>query len=267
MNINGVIWMVQMWLQWYFLKLRTHGVQFEHDVVLAQAMIQSALFEPTTELCLAAFRHNTQRTKSQWLASVQRRHPWFKDRLICETPPQVGKAKEEFFAKAFICLLPRDLPYSGSKLHQYVYGVKAYNPQFCGMQLGCQQVIPEYLCSSLNLENSFRPLKISLVQIAKTSRKMSRLLPGMEMVGYAPSCQCSDSFFVWWSGVSGNNFWQPTPNAFRDLFKGCDFAVGESAGDMETILAVIESNNQNSRIGKHLHLFHHFAYEISQNFC
>ncbi|KAI5314008.1 hypothetical protein L3X38_043184 [Prunus dulcis] len=68
---------------------------------------------------------------------------------------------------------------------------------------------------------------------------MSRLLPGMEMVGYAPSCQCSYSFFVWWSGVSGSNFWQPTANVFRDLFKGCDFAVGESAGDMETILEVV----------------------------
>ncbi|PQQ04490.1 hypothetical protein Pyn_02430 [Prunus yedoensis var. nudiflora] len=54
---------------------------------------------------------------------------------------------------------------------------------------------------------------------------MSRLIPAMEMVGYAPSCQCSDTFFVWWFDVSNSNFWQPTPNAFRDLFKGYDFAV------------------------------------------
>ncbi|PQP96019.1 hypothetical protein Pyn_16850 [Prunus yedoensis var. nudiflora] len=91
--------------------------------------------------------------------------------------------------------------------------------------VGLSAVILEYLYTGLNLESSFRPLKISLVEVAKASRKMSRLIPAMEIVGYAPSCQCSDTFFVWWSNVSSRNFWQPTPNAFRDLFRGCDFAV------------------------------------------
>ncbi|PQM38659.1 hypothetical protein Pyn_37548 [Prunus yedoensis var. nudiflora] len=77
----------------------------------------------------------------------------------------------------------------------------------------------------------------------------------MEMVGYAPSCQCSDNFFVWWSNVSSSNFSQPTPNAFKDLFKGCDFAVVESAEDMKTILGSIELANQNTCVVKHLHLF------------
>ena len=109
--------MVQAWLQWFFLELRVPGVKSRDDVVLAQTLIESALFEPTTANCLAVFMHSTQRTESQWLASVRRRYPWFTDRLIYETPPQAGRAKEEFTARAFACLLLRDLPYGGSKLH------------------------------------------------------------------------------------------------------------------------------------------------------
>lgn len=94
---------------------------FKDEVVPKQTLIESALFEPTTAFCLPVFRHSTQRTESQWLASVQRRYRWFRDMLICETPPQAGRAKEEFVAKAFACLLLKDLPYGGSIYHQYVY--------------------------------------------------------------------------------------------------------------------------------------------------
>ncbi|CAB4307235.1 unnamed protein product [Prunus armeniaca] len=219
MNINGPIWMVQMWLQWYFPKLRSPGVIFKENVVPAQTLIESALLEPTTAFCLVVFKHSTQQTENQWLANVRRKYPSFMNRLIYETPPQAGKAKEEFAAKAFACLLPRELPYGGSRDHQYVYGVEAYNPHSCGRQLGCQQVIPEYLYTGLNLESSFRPPNISMVDIAKTFGKMLRLVPTLEMVGYVPSCQCSDSFFVW-----------------------------ERAEDLEAIVKRIESDNEHSRV-------------------
>lgn len=62
-----------------------------------------------------------------------------------------------------------------------MYGVEAYNPYFCRRQLGSQQAIPKYVYTSLNLESSFRPLKISLVDIARISKKMMRLVSELEI--------------------------------------------------------------------------------------
>ncbi|KAI5310940.1 hypothetical protein L3X38_045485 [Prunus dulcis] len=42
----------------------------------------------------------------------------------------------------------------------------------------------------------------------------------------------------------------PTLNAFGDLFKGCDFAVRESAEDLEAIMRRIELDNQHSRVDR-----------------
>lgn len=62
--------MVQMWLQWYFLELRVLGITFRGDLVPIEALVESALFEPTTAYSLAVFKHTSHRTESQWLASV-----------------------------------------------------------------------------------------------------------------------------------------------------------------------------------------------------
>lgn len=59
MNINAPIWMVQTWLQWYFPKLRAPGVHFSVDVVPAQTLVESAVFEPTTTYFLDVFKHCT----------------------------------------------------------------------------------------------------------------------------------------------------------------------------------------------------------------
>lgn len=64
MNINRPIWRVQMWLQRYVLELRVPGIKFRDDMVPAQTLIKSALFEPTTANYLVVFRHTTERTES-----------------------------------------------------------------------------------------------------------------------------------------------------------------------------------------------------------
>ncbi|KAL6269971.1 hypothetical protein ACE6H2_026882 [Prunus campanulata] len=77
---------------------------------------------------------------------------------------------------------------------------------------------------------------------------------------YCKEVRCIEMEESRWDKNSGSHALSTIGNEGTSVLMFGDTRV---TGDMETILEVIESINQNSSIGKHLHLFHCFAYEIS----
>lgn len=55
-NLNGLAWMVQLWLQWYFSELRPPNLEFPEGVAPARILAEASLTNHSTFSCLYFFR-------------------------------------------------------------------------------------------------------------------------------------------------------------------------------------------------------------------
>ncbi|KAM2069198.1 hypothetical protein FF1_000746 [Malus domestica] len=78
-NLNGPVWMIQLWLQWYFSKLRAPNLEYLERVTPAQILAEASLTNPSILCCLYFFRVCKTRADLEWGVSVLRRYSWFSD--------------------------------------------------------------------------------------------------------------------------------------------------------------------------------------------
>ncbi|KAM1823024.1 hypothetical protein ACFX13_025679 [Malus domestica] len=85
-NLNGPIWMIQTWLQWYFPKFRAANLEFPEGMALARILVEAAPIDHSTFACFYFFRVCRTRSDLEWGASVLRRYPWFSDQVFQDAP-------------------------------------------------------------------------------------------------------------------------------------------------------------------------------------
>ncbi|CAN6686501.1 unnamed protein product [Malus baccata var. baccata] len=152
-NLNGPIWMIQTWLQWYFLEFRAANLEFPEGVALARILAEAAPIDHSTFACFYFFRVCRTRSDLEWGASVLRRYPWFSDQVFQDAP---GEDATPFCREKFIsCIQPRDLAW-GVRGNRYDRGLEVYHPNFCSRQLGFRQAIPVLFFDSVHCGTSFR---------------------------------------------------------------------------------------------------------------
>ncbi|CAN6551825.1 unnamed protein product [Malus baccata var. baccata] len=106
-NLNGPIWMIQTWLQWYFPEFRAANLEFPEGVAPARILAEAAPIDHSTFACFYFFRVCRTRSDLEWGASVLRRYPWFSDQVFQDAP---GEDATPFCREKIIsCIQPRDL--------------------------------------------------------------------------------------------------------------------------------------------------------------
>lgn len=137
-NLNGVTWMIQIWLQWYYPKFQALNLEFPEGVVLARILADGPFPNHSTFYFFKVYR---TKTDLEWGASVLIRYPWFLDNLFQDF---FGVDVSSFCKEKFIsCTQQRDLAWEvRSDRVGYERDLEVYHPNFCGRQLGFRQAIP-----------------------------------------------------------------------------------------------------------------------------
>nr|XP_028960950.1 uncharacterized protein LOC114825954 [Malus domestica] len=109
-NRQGPLWMVQIWLQWYFPKLKSPEIIFGDRTVLAIQLALAPLTHHTTLECLYLFRECRTMTTEQWGVSFFRAYPWFEKGIFLEEldGPYEKWGTDRFFS----CVQVRDIAWS-----------------------------------------------------------------------------------------------------------------------------------------------------------
>ncbi|CAL2270528.1 unnamed protein product [Prunus armeniaca] len=222
LSAPGAFWMIQVWLQVYFLELRFPDIVLPEDQVLAQPLMSAEVPKRSLEEYLMFFRHYIKRSPTQWQVVIRRTYPWFQPgHRLFEKGPEEEAARIDFRKKFLSVTLPRDLPYGGGKPPNYHLGVEVYHPNFCARQLGCPQLIPLKSYRSCNMGSSWRDVddlevhKDARCVVNKINNSADALYPSWE----PNSCSSAD-FDAWWKAKC-----QDLPHstaAFRVLFDGWD---------------------------------------------
>ncbi|CAL2228743.1 unnamed protein product [Prunus armeniaca] len=159
LSAPGVFWMIQIWLQVYFPKLRFPDIVLPEDQVLAHPLMSVEVPKHSIEEYLMFFKHCTKRYAAQWQVVLRRTYPWFQPRFrLFEKEPEEETARIDFRKKFLSVTLPRDLPHEGGKPPNYHLGAEVYHPNFCARQLGYSQPIPLKSYRSCNWATSWRDL-------------------------------------------------------------------------------------------------------------
>ncbi|KAL6279453.1 hypothetical protein ACE6H2_016334 [Prunus campanulata] len=243
LNVKGPLWMVQVWLQWTFLKLRARKLRVTSTAVPLRELLLSTASGKTTEECFTFFLCWKTRHASQWLMNLKRGSPWFENRSISQGPRD-GKAPLAFEnMDIFSCLQTRDLPCGGRMdSRNYQYGVEAYSPQFFSRQFGCPQVIPELDYSLINKGSSYRFPKLSKDDLLGIRAKIRELARILELRPYRPDCFCTQSFRAWWDHYLSR--YGHLHEAYPRVFKNCPFRRDLKSGDKRILFEQIAEDNQ-----------------------
>ncbi|CAL9012126.1 unnamed protein product [Prunus brigantina] len=125
LSAPGAFWMIQIWLQVYFPKLRFPNIVLLKDQVLALPLMSAEVPKHSIEEYLIFFKHCTKRSAAQWQKEREEEY-----------------AKIDFRKKFLSVTLPSDLAHGGGKPPNYHLGAEVYHPNFYARQLGCPQLIP-----------------------------------------------------------------------------------------------------------------------------
>ncbi|CAL2256299.1 unnamed protein product [Prunus armeniaca] len=138
LSAPGALWMIQIWLQVYFPKLRFPDIVLPEDQVMAQPLMSTEVPKRSIEEYMMFFRHYTKISAAQWQVVIRRTYPWFQHRYrLFEKEPEEETARIDFWKKFLSVTLSRDLPHGGGKPPNYHLGAEVYHPNFCARQLGC----------------------------------------------------------------------------------------------------------------------------------
>lgn len=61
-NLNRVTWMIQIWLQWYFLEFLALNLEFPKGVAIARILVEALTISHSTLFCLYFFKICKTRT-------------------------------------------------------------------------------------------------------------------------------------------------------------------------------------------------------------
>ncbi|KAM1307466.1 hypothetical protein ACFX2H_009713 [Malus domestica] len=193
-NLNGPIWMIQIWLQWYFPEFRAANLEFPDGVAPARILAEAPPVDHSTFACFYFFRVCRTGSDLEWGASVLRRYPWFSDQAFQDatgedaTPP----CMEKFIS----CIQPRDLAW-GVQGNRYDRGLEVYHPNFCSRQLGFRQAIHVPFFDSVHCGTSFRlqtPSEVTFRAARRSLDVMSQAARHSVVLNF----ECTSLFSSWW---------------------------------------------------------------------
>ncbi|CAL8089566.1 unnamed protein product [Prunus armeniaca] len=200
LSVPGAFWMIQIWLQVYFPKLRFLDIILPENQVLALPLISTKVPKRSIEDYLMFFGYCTKRSVAQWQVVIRRTYPWFRPGYgLFEKGPEEETARIDFRKKFLHVTLPRDLPHGGGKPLNYHLGAEVYHPNFCARQLGCPQLIPLKSYRSYNRATSWRgadDLKVhkdARCAVNKINNSANALYPTWD-----PNSSSSAEFDAWW---------------------------------------------------------------------
>ncbi|XP_070674746.1 uncharacterized protein [Malus domestica] len=104
-NLNGPIWMIQIWLQWYFPEFRAANLEFPEGVAPARILAEAPPVDHSTFACFYFFRVCMTRSDLEWGASVLRRYPWFSDQAFQDATGELANWKEMIQEKNRLLLI------------------------------------------------------------------------------------------------------------------------------------------------------------------
>ncbi|KAM2257517.1 hypothetical protein EV2_002732 [Malus domestica] len=173
-NLNGPIWMIQTWLQWYFPEFRAANLEFPEGVAPARILAEAVLTDHSTFACFYFFKVCRTRSDLEWGASVLRRYPWFSDQAFQDAPGEdaTSSCKKKFIS----CIQPRDMAW-GVRGNRYDRGLEVYHPNFYSRQLGFRQTIPIPFFNSVHCGTSFRlvsPFEVTFRAARRSLEVMSQ---------------------------------------------------------------------------------------------
>ena len=113
-NLNGPTWMVQLWLQWYFLELRAPNLE--------------SPINHSTFACLYFFKVCKTLADLEWGASVLRIYPWFSNQAFQDA---FGEDVSAFCKEKFISCIQQRYMAWGARNDRYESGLEIYHPNFC----------------------------------------------------------------------------------------------------------------------------------------
>ncbi|CAL2238070.1 unnamed protein product [Prunus armeniaca] len=207
LSAPGAFWMIQIWLQVYFLELRFTDIVLLEDQVLALPLMSAEVPKRSIDEYLMLFRHCTKRSAAQWQVVIRRTYPWFQPGYrLFEKEPEEEVARTDFRKKFLSVTLPRDLPHGRGKPPNYHLGAEVYHPNFCARQLGCPQLIPLKSYRSCNRGTSWRD--VDDLEVHKDARCAE------------PNSYSSAEFDAWWK-VRFRDL-PASSTALQVLFKGWD---------------------------------------------
>ncbi|XP_050114931.1 uncharacterized protein LOC126593094 isoform X1 [Malus sylvestris] len=193
-NLNGPIWMIQIWLQWYFPEFRAINLEFPEGVAPARILAEAPPVDHSTFACFYFFRVCRTRSDLEWGASVLRRYPWFSDQAFQDAP---GEDAAPFCREKFIsCIQPRDLAW-GVRGNRYDRGLEVYHPNFCSRQLGFRQSIPVPFFDSIHCGTSFR-LQTPSEAIFRAARRSLDVMSQAARHSVVLNFECTSLFSSWW---------------------------------------------------------------------
>ncbi|CAL2229375.1 unnamed protein product [Prunus armeniaca] len=157
LSAPDAFWIIQIWLQVYFPKLRFPDIVLLEDHVLALPSMLAEMPKRSIEEYHMFFKHCTKRSAAQWQVVIIWTYPWFQLGFrLFEKELEEEAARTNFKNKFLSVTLPRDLPFGGGKPPNYHLGAELYHPNFCARQLGCPQLIPLKSYRSCNQATSWR---------------------------------------------------------------------------------------------------------------
>ncbi|KAM1714215.1 hypothetical protein ACFX12_024851 [Malus domestica] len=193
-NLNGPIWMIQTWLQWYFPEFWASNLEFPEEVAPARILAEAAPIDHSTFACFYFFRVCRTRSDLEWGASVLRKYPWFSDQVFQDAP---GEDATPFCREKFIsCIQSRDMAW-GVRGNRYDRGLEVYHPNFCSRQLGFRQAIPVPFFDSVHCGTSFRlptPSEVTFRAARRSLDVMSQAARKSIILNF----ECTLLFSSWW---------------------------------------------------------------------
>lgn len=131
-NLNGLTWMVQLWLQWHFPKFRVPNLEFPEEVAPTRILAKASPTNHSTLACLYLFRICRTRADLEWDASMLRIYPWFSDQIFQDAFWEDANSfcKEKFVS----CIHQQDLAWGVRSDYGYEHGLEVYHPNFYGRQ-------------------------------------------------------------------------------------------------------------------------------------
>ncbi|CAL9011184.1 unnamed protein product [Prunus brigantina] len=118
-NISApdTFWMIQIWLQVYFLELRFPDIVLLEDQVMALSLMSAEVPKRSIEEYMMFFRH------------------CIKKRILG------SNLDTDYLRRNLSVMLLRDLPFGGGKPLNYHLGEEVYHPNFCARELSCPHLI------------------------------------------------------------------------------------------------------------------------------
>ena len=264
-NLNGPIWMIQLWLQWYFPEFRAANLEFPEGVAPARILAEALPTDHSTFACFYFFRVCRTRADLEWGASVLRKYPWFLEQAFQDA---FGEDADPLCREKFMsCIQSRDLAW-GVRQERYERGLEVYHPNFCGRQFGFRQAIAVPFVDSIHCgisyrlhspsEDTFRAARRNLVVMNKVSRQP-----------LAVNFECTPAFSSWWEAKWMRKYGGDMREVHDCLFKQLSLKSYPASGELENWKEMINHKNRLLLIGNFssfgfpdhlLHIPSHFSY-------